>query len=203
MSEKSALQVQRESAVEQLSVDERTLYNEFKESGKPGLAPALAASLFERYLIGDTIYNIQKENPAFSLGSIVAAKVSGLWDEQRDRYVMELQGKAMSKLLVAQSEAVSFIADALAVTHKKYGAAFRRYVQTNNPNDLEGFDINNITAYAKTVEVLMKVTGQEGKKTVKVEGSVTTGTGPQMKDVTNSAPTPEMAAKLLAILGEE
>ena len=188
-----------------LPEDEAKILTEFKEAGHHGLAPTTAAAFFELYLNGSSIWEIQKQNPAFRLGAIIDAKVKYGWDEQKDRYVRDLQAKAYQRLLQVQMESVTFIADAMAVTHKKYGDSFKKYLQTGDESVLAGFDLGSPLAYHKIIEALMKVTGQDSKK-VKLEGNINQNvTGSiGLDDLTQKALNSETAAKLLEILaGDE
>lgn len=188
----------REKAISLLPEDERKIYDSFKESGKPGLGPTVSSAFFELYLNGSSCREIHKLNKAFDLGAIIDAKVRYQWDEERDKYTQELQHNAMKRLLQVQSESVQFIADSMAATHKKYGEKLRKYIQTGDESVLDGFDLGSITTYSKAIEALLKVTGQDQKKKVQLEGTLN-------NNVTVSptkALSPKAAAAFLKIMEE-
>jgi hypothetical protein len=188
----------KERALKLLPEEEKQVLEDFRKSGKPGLAPTTSSAFFELYLNGNSVYEIQKMNKVFDLGAIIDAKVKYGWDEMKDRYVGELQAKAMARLVQVQSESVGFLADVLAAAHKKHGTALKRYLQTGDTRDLEGFDINNITSYSKSIEALLKITGQDNKKKVQVEGNLTSTVN--VNNLTEKALSPDQAASLLEIL---
>lgn len=183
-----------------LNQEDQRILSEFKESGHPGLAPSIANAFFELYLNGHSVRDIQKTNPTFKLGAIIDAQVRFNWDLNKDRYTQELQEGTVKRLAQIQMESVSFLADSLAAAHKKHGTALKRYLQTSDEAELNGFDISSITSYSKSIDALLKITGQDQKKIKlesKIENNVT------LKNMANKPLTPEQAAALLEILEEK
>lgn len=192
----------KDRAIKLLPDDERNIWNGFKESGKPGLAPTVCAAFFELFLNGSTVYEIQKLNKAFDIGAIIDAKIRFGWEEQKIRYTQELQGRAVNRLLQVQSESVQFLADAMAATHKKHGSALKKYLQSGNEQDLDGFDLGSITTYSRAIEALLKVTGQDQKKKVTVDGVITNNVN-LPGNMGKKALTPDQAAAVLQILADD
>jgi hypothetical protein len=191
----------KERAESLLNAEDRKILRDFEESGKPGLGPSLCTTFFELFLNGKTEREIQKLNPVYDLGSIIQARVKYNWDEKKDKYISELQSGVVARMLQVQMEATNFMADVLSATHKRYGTAIKRYLQSSDPKDLEGFDINNIQAYSKSIEALLKITGQDQKKKIELGGTVNSNV--QISDMSEKALTPEQAAALLEILAAD
>lgn len=180
-----------------LPADERSAYDDFKESGKHGLGPTLSLSLFELYVNGKSVRDIQKQNQVYTLGQVVDAKVRYDWDRERELYLSELHSKARARILQTQMESADFIADVMAATHKKYGGAIKEYLQTGNESALKGFDLGSIMQYNKAIEGLLKITGQDKKKEV----SITSGNSDtSLTDITKQALSEDQAARILEVL---
>jgi hypothetical protein len=183
-----------------LNQEDQRILDEFRESGFPKLAPQAAASFFELYLNGTSPREIQKLNPAFKLGAILDAQIRYNWDANKDRYVQELQENTVKRLAQVQMEATAFLADSLAAAHKKHGTALRKYLQTSDESELNGFDIGSITSYSRSIDALLKITGQDQKK-IKLESKIEQNVN--LKNMGNKPLTPEQAAALLEILEDK
>lgn len=161
------------------------------------LAPGVSAGLFELYLNGRSLHEIHSQFTQYGLGQIVHAAVEGGWNDQRSTYLAGLMDRAKGRALQSAAESVEFIADAMAAAHKKHGAALRAYLVSGNPNDLGAFGIGSLKQYKDLVEILMKVTGQDGRRsvggTVKHEHVVRT--------IPTAPPSPVPAAAAVAALG--
>jgi hypothetical protein len=187
-----------------LSDEDQKILNEYRDAGHPPLAPSTSSAFFELFLNGNTVREIQRLNSAFKLGAILDAQIRYDWDREKDRYIRDLQSKTFQRMVQVQMESASFLADTLSAAHKKYGTALRKYLQTGNEEDLEGYDVSNITSYSKSIDALMKITGQDSKK-VKLEGNINQNVTGSIKieSMSDKVLNPETAEKLLAILAEE
>lgn len=59
-------------------------------------------------------------------------------------------------------EGLQFASDGMAVFHRLVGDKFRRYLQTGDPKDLGDMENMGFKTYKDLVELLQKLTGQEG-----------------------------------------
>ena len=200
MEEKKELS-ERDKALSLLGDKELILLEEFKSSGKAGLAPSLSASFFELYLNGNDVFEIQKLNKAYDIGAIIDCKVRFSWDEKKDAYINNLHTNAMSRLMQVQMESANFLADVLSAAHKRHGIALRKYLQSGDPRDIEGFDIGNISSYSKSIEALMKITGQDQKKKVQLEGTLNSNIA--VSEAMERPMTQNQAANILEILADD
>lgn len=184
------------SEVESLSQEEREAYEGYKG---PALAPSVQATLFELYLRGEPLAGIQKVNKNFTLGMIAKAKVEGLWNARRAAYTAELYDSVVERVKLAQTEAAVFAADLLAVAHKQFGLKLKRYIQTGDEKELGDLSIKSLEGYRKAIDLLLRITGQDQKQTVKGEvkheHTLTVGQGTPL--------SPDQAAALLAIVDKD
>ncbi len=161
------------------------------------LAPGVAAGLYELYLNGRSLSEIRAQFTQYGLGQIVHAAVEGRWNERRLEYLGGLMDRAKGRALQVAAESVEFISDSMAAAHKMHGAALKKYLVTGDPKDLGAFGIGSLKQYRDTVEVLLKITGQDGTKrvagTVKHEHTVRT--------IPTAPPPPAPAAAAIAALG--
>jgi len=129
------------------------------------LAPSLVAQFYKLFLEGYTAEKIQELNPQYPLGAILHAQVKFDWDAKRDAYSEQLQKQVVERLMNTTLEAVNFVSDLLAVSHKKYGGQLKKYLQTGNEEELKGnMMVNGLLGYQKAVELLQKLTGQDKAK---------------------------------------
>lgn len=162
------------------------------------LSPGVAAGLYELYLNGRSLSEIRAQFPTqYGFGQIVHAAVEGKWYDRRLEYLGGLMDRAKSRALQVAAESVDFIADSMAAAHKMHGAALKKYLVSGDPKDLGAFGIGSLKQYRDTVEVLLKITGQDGTKrvagTVKHEHTVRT--------IPTAPPVPPSPGASVALLG--
>ena len=193
------------SPQELLGPEEQKALERFKEEGAYALSPTLASSFFSLFLQGKTLKEIHEMNRAIPFGAIVDARVRYGWDAARDQYVFELQSGIVRRMIQTQMESANFLADVMAATHKKHGTAIKKYLQTGNEDDLQGFNIESITSYGKLIESIMKITGKDKEKPAAKSDSLppmgsASGqpVGPSSSQIKGVSPT--QAAKILRIL---
>jgi len=166
---------------------ERYAYNYLEAKLRRGnsdtypIAPDIADQMMQLYLQGRTLAEIRRLNTPFSLGQIVHAAVEGNWYLQRDAYASLTVARAKARAVIAAAEGIELAADMMAALKRLHGDNVARYLQTGDPIYLgSATSISTIRQLKEIGEVLMKLTGQEQKKTMggsvelKVSGSVTT-----------------------------
>ncbi len=152
--------------IEHLTDRELSFYKTYKQQSGHPLSPTKQAQFFELYLNGKTLDEIHRTNPAIPFGAIVMACVDGDWHSRRVSHVDSLLNAIRGRLQQIQVESVGFIVDALAVTHKLYGDAFQRFLQTGDKKELEGFEISSLNQYKTALQVLQILTGRDPNKGV-------------------------------------
>ncbi len=155
-----------------LTKEEARAYRIYMAKKDPPLAPQIQAQLFNLYLNGASCEEIQRLNPNLSLGMIVRARVEGLWDDQRQRYLDSLFSAVRERVQQVQMESVMLTADMLAAANKMFGDKLKKYIQTDDPRELGELRIDSLKQYRDAVELLMKLTGQDKK--VEVTGTTKT-----------------------------
>ena len=154
-------------AERRLSPRELNAMRFLERTKQPQLSPDTQARFFAAYLSGSTCEDIVRVNPGFSLGQIVRARVDGSWDSKREDYLQDLLANARTLVQQTAMESVKFISQTLAATHKRYGEAAQRYIQSGNTNDLQGgFGIDDIKSYKVAIETLQKLIGADQKSSV-------------------------------------
>lgn len=134
----------------------------FRAGKEYALAPTVEAGLFELFLNGVPLEDIQRLNRGYRLGQIVRSAVEGGWHERKRDYTKKLMEAVEPRVQQVQSEAVAFASDLLAAAHKQHGDRLRRFLQTGDEKDLGDFSLSDLGKYAKGVELLLKLTGQDG-----------------------------------------
>lgn len=151
---------------------EQEAYQKYVEANKPPLAVSTAANFFALFLQGHTCEEIAKLNPAFGLGIIVRARIDNDWDTARDQHLENLMVNIRQVAQQTQLGAIRFVSDGLAVYQRLVGEKFERYLQSGDPSQLGDFKDMGFKQYKELLELLLKLTGQEGSTTKKVTGDV-------------------------------
>lgn len=152
-----------------LNDEEIRAYRKYLDSGLAPLAASKAGEFFSLFLQGYSTFDIVKANPSFSLGLIVRARVDFNWDKHRDKYLEDLFGGIKEKISKVQMEAVSFTTDAMSVYHKLIGNRFKKFIQTGDEETLGDWKEFSFKNYKDFSEILLKLTGQNGKEGIKIE----------------------------------
>jgi hypothetical protein len=187
-----------------LSNDECSVLEKYIKGGGHELHTDTVTKFFELFLNGSDCKEIHRLNTPFPLEAILWARVKYHWDTQKDEYVIQKQLMIRDKVMKAQLEATDLIADMLVVARKEHGDRLKKYIQTGNDKDLGGaMKIESLQSLMKTVESLLKITGQdrqtkninENKQTVDVNVNA---------NVSGAAAslTADDAAKILGIVAD-
>jgi hypothetical protein len=187
-------------ALQKLTADEDIEYRRYLASGKPPLSPGAALKLYELFVQGIECDRIASLNPTLGLGIILRARIDHEWDRRRAEYLADLYSGANERLRQVGAESLNFMGIALAAAHKDLGKHYEKYLMTGDPADLGPFRIMSFKTYKDVIETLVKLTGQDNKKTVKVEGEVH-HTGEAA--VGGARLTPEQADALRAVMGKK
>jgi hypothetical protein len=130
------------------------------------------ARLFQLYLMGKSLDEIQRTNKAYTLGMMVQCKVDGNWDERLDEYMQELLDGVKDRVRQTQLEAIYFTTDQLSLTHARFRQGMMKYLETGDESHLGDLVIKNAKQYREAIELMMLLTGQDNP-TKKVEQKVT------------------------------
>jgi hypothetical protein len=145
-----------------LNEREQAAYEEHARHNNPPLSPSLEAELFQLYLNGIGLEDIVRLNKGLRLGAVARAAVEGNWYERRRAYADSLLGSVVPRVQQVQAEAIVFAADLLAAAHRLHGEKIRKFLQTGDEAELGDFAVRSIDQYRKGVELLLKMTGQDG-----------------------------------------
>lgn len=199
MSDLSKKELALREAITSLTDEEVFAYNYWLESKKPSLAPSLNLKLFELYLNGSSCAEIQKLNPALDLGTIVSARLQGLWDHRRDEYLDSLLENTSLRVKQATLESAVLICDMLAAANKLHGQKLRKFLQTGDERELGALGIDSLRDFKQAVEIMQKLSGQERQQQVNVSGTVQHTATPVTEDdeAASSSSANDILKKLL------
>lgn len=144
-----------------LSPKEIAAYKNWSSKQEPAIALSTQAKMFELYLNGNSCEEIQRLNPGFHLGAVVSASIEGDWDARRQHHIGRLLEGIRERVQQVTLESISFAADLLSAANKKYGDRIKKYQQTGDESELGDLSISSLKQYRETVEMLMKLTGQD------------------------------------------
>lgn len=174
-------QEEKESLLTERELREYRIYMRLKQ---PPMAPSAEGEFFRLFLNGVNCEEIHRLNPnGFSLGAIVRARIEFDWDQKRREHQEQLSLRIRDRVMQVQLETTERVANELAASNKAINERVLRYIQTGDDKALEGTGIGTLKHLKETVELLLKLTGQDGDK--KTEQKVT-GT---VQHVHSAAPT--------------
>lgn len=138
------------------------------------LSPGTAANLYALFLRGITCDEIQRLNPGLNLGIIIRARIDNDWDAQKALYLKQLLEGVRERVKQAELEAIEYALHRMAAEHKFKGDKLKKFLQTGNPEDLNGIEIAGMSArgYKEAVENLLKITGQGPTNKQQISGDV-------------------------------
>ena len=166
------------SLLDRLTTEERKAYEEYVESGRPPLSIQTSLQLYELFLQGSSCQDIAKIKTAFPLGMIVRARIDHGWDRRRQEHMDGLYEQVGGRIRQTIMESVNFVGDLMAVAHKLHGMKLKKFLITENPDDLGELNLFSFKQYKEAIEMLMKLSGSDNKKTVEHKGSVSVLTKP-------------------------
>ena len=155
-----------QKAIDRLTPREKTLYQASLTLARRPLSASLRAGLYNLYLNGSTCEEIHRINSqVLTLSEVIRVRVEDDWDERVDRYRQSLMDGIDLKSKQVHLESVSFVTEQLAALHKLNGDKVKKFLMTGDPAMLEGaLLITNMKAYKETAELLLQLTGRDGKK---------------------------------------
>jgi len=158
-----------------LSDREAGAYRYFLRAKQPELAAELSDELFVLFCQGRDCDEIRKVKPGLGLGPIVHARIRDKWDERLAEYQRGLVQKVPVLVQQTQLESAEFLTSVMAAGHMLVQKQIDDFMATGNKDHLKGTFLENMTLgqYQKVLEMLMKVTGQDSKKTINHTGGIT------------------------------
>lgn len=192
-----------------LMVPEINVLKSYIDKGGHELSAETATRFYELFLNGSDCKDIFRLNSAFPYEAILWARIKYRWDITKDEYVYNLQETVREKVMKAQLETTSLMADMLTAANKKNSDRIKKYLQTGDEETLKGaLSIESLQSLLRITEGLIKVTGQdrvvknvtETKSTQNLNVNVNANSSKSSDD---SNLSPEAAAKILAAIAED
>jgi hypothetical protein len=174
-------------------------YKYFINANYPELSGDLSEKYYELFLAGASCEDIRKANPGVGLGSIVHARVRDGWDLQKVEHLQDLKRDIPERVAKTQLDSAEFLQKILTSVHLVHRESLDKFLATGDKSHLTGTPFANMKMkdYQQVIELLLKVTGQENKKVLEVQGGIT------VNNNNKGIPTIEEAADILDVLCEE
>ena len=151
-----------------LNKDELKAYNYFVDNEVIGLSEETSDKMLDLYCNGSSCDDIRKLIRGYSLGQIVAARISWDWDERKEERIKKIVENMPSQTPLALLESQEFLSDMLRATQRRFKQNLKKYIATGDEEALDGFKLpNNIKEYSQLVEIFMKASGFDSEKSVK------------------------------------
>ncbi len=147
----------RLAAIDRLTAQDLTEYERYCQGNKPNLSPDVNKRLYELYLNGMSVDDMQALNPGLPRGAILKARVDGRWDERRDVYLGEILADVPGRMKQLAAESLGFMSLMLAVAHKEQGEALKLYLQTGDAKHLGDFRIKSFGQYKQVIEAISRL----------------------------------------------
>lgn len=153
-------QVQR---LARLTERERLAYDVYVEVRRPALAVSTAGQFFQLFLNGCSCEEIVRLNPGFPLGAVVQARIDCNWDQLHDEHRSSMMDRVRERVQQVSLETIERLANEMSASNKLTNDRVLKYLQTGDVQELAGTSIGGIQHLQRTLEMLMKLTGQDTK----------------------------------------
>lgn len=115
-----------------------------------------ALKLYEMFLIGSSLHEIQQQFPEYEVGQIVLTAALKKWGMDRDKMQGTLRDRVRAKVVKSVIEQVDFLTSMLSVANVEHVDEMRKYIlDTNNPKP--SLRIKSIKDYQAVTETLGKI----------------------------------------------
>jgi len=129
----------------------------------------VSENLFAVFLQGRTLSEIRALRSEFGLGQIVHTAVANNWDTKARDYIALAGERAKARALITIAQGIDLAADMMGVMRKMHGDNMAMYMMTGDVTYLEKADqtpAQAIKQLKEIVEALMKLTGQDQKRSI-------------------------------------
>jgi hypothetical protein len=115
-----------------------------------------ALKLYEMFLIGSSMQEIQQQFPQYEVGQIVLTAALKKWGLDREKMQGTLRDRVRAKVVKSVIEQVDFLTSILSVANVEHLDEMRRYIMdANNPKP--SLRISSIKEYKDVTETLAKI----------------------------------------------
>jgi hypothetical protein len=167
MDETDSLALSQEDKESLLTERELREYRIFMRLKQPPMAPSTQEQFYQLFIQGNNCEEIHRLNPhGFSLGAIVRARIENDWDQKYREHQGNLIMKARERVQQVTLETVDRVANELAASNKLINDKVKRFLQSGDPNELQGTGVGSQRHLKDAVELLQKLTGQDKKQQV-------------------------------------
>jgi hypothetical protein len=176
-----------------LSESERYAYGIFLKTQEAEISKDTAEGMYALFQAGKDCKEIQRLNPGFKYGQIVAARVRHHWDVRKAEHRKRLEEDAINNFAITHREGAELARDAITVLIKLNTDAFKKFIQSGNPKDLDGTMLEKGATFAQ-FEKLLELMGSLNEKADRL--SPTRQAAPQAAPATPTLPEPVPAAPI-------
>lgn len=128
--------------------------NDYISAGGRNIAVSTATNFLALYLEGRSIDEIHRSFPQWPKQAIQYARYTYKWDEEREKYVTIMQRKVAERLVKTKIDAIQFLQDRLAVSHKEFAQDMEKYLQNPVEANLPKNRIKSMRDYRDTIKAL-------------------------------------------------
>lgn len=157
--------------------------------------------LFELYLIGHTLAEIQQQFPQYEFGKVVLTAALGKWAQDRDRMQHHLRDRVQAKVVKSVIEQVDFLTTLLSLNNAQHLDAMRKYINDPQNNPLPDLRIGSIKEYKDVTETLYKIIAGATPGSKSKSSALYDALAPSQKD--DDKPKEIEAADLIDAMVEE
>lgn len=112
--------------------------------------------LYEMFLIGSSLHEINQQFPEYEVGQIVLTAALKKWGMDRDKMQGTLRDRVRAKVVKSVIEQVDFLTSMLSVANVEHVDEMRKYV-LDQSNPKPSLRIQSIKDYKEVTEVLSKI----------------------------------------------
>lgn len=160
-----------------------------------------AMPLYELFLLGYSVEDIQKRYPQYSIGKIALTAALNNWVRDKERVANSIYDRIKSRIIRSTVEQVEFLTDMVSVSTVENAEEMRKYLQDPTRSPAPKMRIKNLKEYQQVIEMLANVTdsikAMSGSGSGKEEKGKLTATSKKIKPLPSASEESELLAQLV------
>lgn len=128
---------------------------QYKTAG--ALNPQEALPLYELYLLGYSMEDLNRKFPQYPLGKIALTAALNEWHKDREKLASSVYDRIRARIVRSTVEQVEFLTDMISVSTTENVEEMRRYLQDPSKSPPPDMRIKSLKEYSQVIEMLSKV----------------------------------------------
>lgn len=138
----------------------------YKEAGLPGISSVTTSQLhrmLDLYMTGSTYTQISSTLEV-KKNIVIYLAYSNEWYLLKKEYLNEIQEKIANQIIDTKLRSQEFLLLLIQAQQKRISAQLKRYLSTNDPSNMDGINLKEVSQLMKAIELIGQLDGTKGSK---------------------------------------